>query len=42
VAIAMGNSGMRSFQARLSEWAGAADENVRAAARWALKKLESE
>jgi epoxyqueuosine reductase len=39
VAIAMGNSGLRRFEARLEEWAGAADERLRTAARWALDKL---
>ncbi|MGD0520022.1 MAG: tRNA epoxyqueuosine(34) reductase QueG [Terracidiphilus sp.] len=39
VAIAMGNSGMERFAARLEEWAGAADEGLRTAARWALEKL---
>jgi epoxyqueuosine reductase len=39
VAIAMGNSGMERFAARLEEWAGAADEGLRTAARWALGKL---
>ena len=39
MAIAMGNSGMERFAARLEEWAGAADEGLRTAARWALDKL---
>jgi len=39
VAIAMGNSGQGGFAARLEQWAEAADEGVRAAAWWALKKL---
>ena len=39
VAIAMGNSGMGRFAARLGEWTGAADDGLRAAARWALEKL---
>ena len=38
-AIAMGNSGLSRFAARLKEWTGAADEGLRAAARWALEKL---
>lgn len=38
-AVAMGNSGLRSFGPRLSAWAGAADEGLRTAAQWALKKL---
>ncbi|MGA7339306.1 MAG: tRNA epoxyqueuosine(34) reductase QueG, partial [Terracidiphilus sp.] len=41
VAIAMGNSGLRSFRPRLESWAAAADDGLRAAARWALKKLEA-
>jgi epoxyqueuosine reductase len=40
IAIAMGNSGARQFAAQLKEWAGAADEGVRSAADWALKKLK--
>jgi epoxyqueuosine reductase len=39
VAIAMGNSGMGRFAARLGEWTGAADDGLRAASRWALEKL---
>jgi epoxyqueuosine reductase len=39
LAIAMGNSGLRRFMPRLEEWAGAADEGLRGAARWALNKL---
>jgi epoxyqueuosine reductase len=39
-AVAMGNSGERSFVPRLREWAEAADESLRAAARWALNKLD--
>jgi epoxyqueuosine reductase len=38
VAIAMGNSGVRRFAARLEEWAEAADEGLREAARWALER----
>jgi epoxyqueuosine reductase len=41
VAIAMGNSGLKRFRPRLEEWAGAADEGLSTAARWALGKLES-
>jgi epoxyqueuosine reductase len=41
VAIAMGNSGQAGFAARLAEWAESADEGVRAAARWAQKKLRA-
>jgi epoxyqueuosine reductase len=40
VAIAMGNSGERGFVPRLRAWTVTADEAVRAAARWALDKLE--
>ena len=39
VAIAMGNSGSQRFRACLEEWASSADEGLRAAARWALEKL---
>ena len=38
-AIAMANSGAREFAPRLREWASAADEGLRAAAQWGLKKL---
>jgi epoxyqueuosine reductase len=38
VAIAMGNSGLAEFVSRLEEWAGATDEGLRAAARWALAR----
>ena len=40
IAVAMGNSGQRQFAARLREWAAAADEGLRSAARWAQEKLE--
>ncbi|MGA2218126.1 MAG: tRNA epoxyqueuosine(34) reductase QueG [Terracidiphilus sp.] len=40
VAIAMGNSGQEEFAARLAESAEAADEGLRSAARWALRKLK--
>ena len=45
-AIAMGNAiamgaGTDPFAARLREWAQAADEGLRAAAAWALEKLEN-
>jgi epoxyqueuosine reductase len=40
VAIAMGNSGQGRFAIRLEQWAAAADEGLRAAARWALKRLD--
>jgi epoxyqueuosine reductase len=39
VAIAMGNSGLARHAQQLNEWAGAADEGLRVAARWALGKL---
>jgi epoxyqueuosine reductase len=41
VAIAIGNSGKQSAVAHLEEWATAADEGVRKAARWALEKLKA-
>ena len=46
IAIAMGNaaaagSGEQSFVPRLREWAEAADEGLRSAARWALSKVPS-
>jgi epoxyqueuosine reductase len=40
IAVAMGNSGIRSFAPRLREWAEATDTGLRTAARWALKKLK--
>jgi epoxyqueuosine reductase len=40
IAVAIGNSGERSFVPRLKEWAQAADDGLRTAARWALNKLE--
>jgi len=42
VAIAMGNSGERRFCERLRAWAESADGGLRAAARWALNKLEGQ
>ena len=39
VAIAMGNSGLRRFAPWLETWAESADEGLRTAARWALKRL---
>jgi epoxyqueuosine reductase len=39
VAVAMGNSGVAQYAAKLEEWATAGDEGLRAAARWALAKL---
>ncbi len=41
VCVAMGNSGLSRFAPLLREWAGAADEGLRAAARWALEKLNA-
>ncbi len=40
VAIAMGNAGLARFAPRLREWAEAADEGLKAAARWALRRME--
>jgi len=40
VAIAMGNSGLRSFLPKLREWKEAADETVAGAAAWAIAQLE--
>jgi epoxyqueuosine reductase len=42
VAIAMGNSGLARFMPHLETWAASADEALRSAAQWALKKLQSE
>ena len=42
IAIAMGNSGLAKFSARLEHWARDADEGLRGAARWALRHLEGE
>jgi epoxyqueuosine reductase len=39
VAIAIGNSGEARFAERLEEWAAAADDGLREAARWALTRL---
>ena len=39
VAIAMGNSGLGRFVPLLETWAGAADEGLRTAARWAIENL---
>jgi hypothetical protein len=36
----MGNSRLRQFAPQLKEWAEATDAGVRAAARWALEKLD--
>jgi epoxyqueuosine reductase len=40
VAIAMGNSGVGRFEPILKTWTEAADEGLRAAARWAIEKLK--
>jgi epoxyqueuosine reductase len=40
IAIAMANSGDGRYRARLRTWAQAADQGLRAATAWALKKLE--
>lgn len=39
IAIAMGNSGLAQFAARLEAWAAEADEGLRTAAQWALRRL---
>lgn len=39
IAIAMGNSGRQEYTEVLSEWAEDADEGLRSAATWALRKL---
>jgi epoxyqueuosine reductase len=41
VAIAMGNSGLGRFAPWLEKWAGAADEGLCTAARWALEKMKA-
>ena len=41
VAIAMGNSGLAQYAAKLEEWAAASDEGLRTAAQWALAKLRT-
>jgi epoxyqueuosine reductase len=40
IAIAMGNSGEQKFAPLLRTWEEAADEGLRGAAKWALKKLD--
>jgi len=42
VAVAMGNSGLARFVPTLDRWTQAADEGLRAAAQWALAKLNAE
>lgn len=39
VAVAMGNSGLPRFRARLEAWSTSENEPLRAAARWALEQL---
>jgi epoxyqueuosine reductase len=39
IAVAMGNSGLAEFVPKLEAWATAADDGLRAAARWALMRL---
>jgi epoxyqueuosine reductase len=39
IAIAMGNSGDRSYMQRLTEWTESTDAGLLSAARWALTKL---
>ena len=39
IAIAMGNSGLSRFTPFLDDWAAAADDGLRTAARWAVQKL---
>lgn len=39
VAIAIGNSGLRKLAPWLEKWSEAADEGLRSAAQWALRKL---
>ena len=41
IAIAIGNSGQRGYAGILGDWAAATDEGLRAAAQWALKKIQS-
>jgi epoxyqueuosine reductase len=40
-AVAIGNNGSTAFTSILSDWAAATDAGLRAAAQWALKKLQS-
>ena len=40
VAVAMGNSGLTGFVPRLAGWADSVDEGLRAAAQWALARLQ--
>jgi epoxyqueuosine reductase len=41
LAIAMGNSGLPRFAAKLAHWAKDADPGLSAAARWALERMEA-
>jgi epoxyqueuosine reductase len=40
IAVAIGNSGSRRFAAQLEKWSNAADEGLRSAAQWALRRTE--
>jgi len=42
VAIAMGNSGLARFVPQVEAWASAADDGLRIAAQWALRKLHAQ
>jgi epoxyqueuosine reductase len=42
LAVAMGNSGLRNFAPILGRWTNEADDGLRAAARWALEKLQAQ
>ncbi len=42
VTVAIGNSGAKQFARLLQEWAGTADEGLRAASRWALERLDAQ
>jgi epoxyqueuosine reductase len=39
IAIAMGNSGLKSYVPALKKWGDAADQGLRTAAQWALRRL---
>ncbi len=41
VAIAMGNSGLQCFVPALEKWSDAADQGLRTAAQWALRRLRA-
>jgi epoxyqueuosine reductase len=42
IAIAMGNSGLARFTPQLETWAASANDALRTAAQWALKKLRAD